>query len=142
MLETTNQDSAAQLTTSRARAARPILVDDDDDDVRRIVLETLEAEGWVVLAAPDGQQAIEQAVWQAPALVVLDVTLPVLDGYGVAGALRAAHGARLPILEMSGDGQVASKAQRIGAFAYLRKPFDLDDLVTAVRRGLGDHQPS
>jgi len=43
---------------------------------------------------------------------------------------------------MSGDGQVASKAQRIGAYAYLRKPFDLGDLVTAVRRGLGDHQPS
>jgi len=43
---------------------------------------------------------------------------------------------------MSGDGQVASTAQRIGAYAYLRKPFDLDDLITAVRRGLGDCQPS
>lgn len=123
-------------TVSEQRSAQAILVVEDDDVVRRIVGETLEAEGWTVLVAADGRQAIQQAAEHPPALVVLDVTLPIVDGYGVAAALRAAQGPGLPILVVSADGQVAAKAQRAGAFAYLRKPFDLDDLVATVRRRL------
>lgn len=122
---------------SRApKKVAPILVVDDDPRVRRVVCDALEEEGWAVVVAEDGQQATEEARRHAPALVILDVTLPVMDGYALATALRASHGAALPILVMSADGQVAAKAQRIGAYAYLRKPFDLDTLVRLVESRL------
>lgn len=121
----------------RARAEiAPILVVDDDPRVRGVVRDALEEEGWRVIVAEDGQQATDEALRHPPALVILDVTLPVVDGYAVAASLRATHGARLPILVMSADGQVAAKAQRIGAYGYLRKPFDLDTLVRLVESRL------
>ena len=124
-------------TTRAPRQRSAILVVDDDPRVRRVVCDALEEEGWPVVVAEDGQQATDEARRHPPSLVILDVTLPVLDGYAVAAALRAAHGADLPILVMSADGQVAAKAQHIGAFAYLRKPFDLDTLVRLVESRLG-----
>jgi DNA-binding response OmpR family regulator len=70
--------------------------------------------------------------------MVLDMTLPVVDGYEVARSIRATHGQRVPILVITADGQAAEKAHRVGAYAYVRKPFDVAELVDAVRRGLGD----
>ena len=110
-----------------------ILVVDDDPLVRQIVRDVLMEEGFPVATAADGPQAIRRAVAEPPALVVLDMGLPGMDGDAVAAALRAAHGRALPILTITADGGAADKAQRVGAFAYLRKPFDLDDLVAAVQ---------
>ncbi len=115
-----------------------ILVVDDDPAIRQIVSEVLMEEGFAVTTAADGLQAIRRSADQPPALVILDMTLPLMNGYEVAAALRAAHGRALPILTITADGGAAAKAQRVGAFAYLRKPFDLDDLVAAVQRCLQD----
>ena len=114
-----------------------ILVVEDHPQVRQIVCDTLADEGWRVRAAQNGQQAIDLAAQQRPALVVLDMALPIRDGFAVAGRLRSSYGAALPILVISGDGHSAAKAARVGAYAYLRKPFDLGLLVAEVRRGLG-----
>jgi DNA-binding response OmpR family regulator len=119
-----------------SRRAAVILVVEDDPQVRKVVCEALSEDGLDVLEAADGREAIERARDQPPALVVLDVTLPVVDGYRVAADLCVAYGAALPILVMSADGQIREKAQRVGAYAYLRKPFDLDVLLAAVRSGL------
>lgn len=110
-----------------------ILVVDDDPRIREIMREVLLEEGFVVMTAADGPQAIRRAAAQPPALVILDIGLPLMGGHEVAAALRAAHSDALPILTITADGGAADKAQRVGAFAYLRKPFDLDDLVAAVR---------
>ncbi len=115
-----------------------ILVVDDDPAIRQIVSEVLVEEGFAVTTAADGLQAIRRSADQPPALVILDMTLPLMNGYEVAAALRAAHGRALPILTITADGGAAAKAHRVGAFAYLRKPFDLDDLVAAVQRCLQD----
>ncbi len=113
-----------------------ILIVDDDPLIRQILHDVLVEEGFAVVTAADGPQAIRRAADRPPALVILDMGLPRMDGYEVAVALRAAHGRALPILTITADGGAADKAQRVGAFAYLRKPFDLDDLVAAVRGGL------
>jgi CheY-like chemotaxis protein len=113
-----------------------VLVVDDDPNVRQAIQWALQDEGLTVETAADGRQALERAAAHPPSLVVLDITLPVLDGYQVAQALRVSHGAYLPILAITADGQAQAKASRVGAYAYVRKPFDIDDLLAAVYHGL------
>jgi two-component system response regulator MprA len=113
-----------------------VLVVDDDARVREAIQWALEDEGFLIETAADGLQAVERAIARRPDIVLLDLTLPGLDGYRVARALRAAHGRELPILAMTADGQAASKAARAGAYAFMRKPFELADLLLTIRRGL------
>jgi DNA-binding response OmpR family regulator len=116
----------------------PILVVDDDPGLRQVIQWALEEEGWLVQTAADGRQAVEQARRFRPRLVVLDMGLPQLDGEQVAAALRQLHGELLPILVVTADGNAATKARRCGAQAHLGKPFDLDELCSAVRRAAGE----
>jgi CheY-like chemotaxis protein len=118
-----------------------VLVVDDDADMRLAIREVLLEQGLSVVVAADGQEALECADRARPALVILDITLPILDGYAVAEGLHERFGP-LPILAVTADGGAPQKARRVGAFAFLRKPFELDDLVRSVERGLafGDGQ--
>ena len=119
-------------------AWRDVLVVDDDPNVRQLIRWALEDEGLAVVAAADGRAALDAIARERPALVVLDMSLPLVDGYGVAAALQRSYGADIPILLITADGRAAEKARRTGARAYLHKPFEVDDLVRAVRRILGD----
>ena len=114
----------------------PILVVDDDPQVRRFIRDVLEAEGLEVETAADGRQALDVVARRPPALVVLDITLPILGSSAVADGLRAALGDRVPILVITADGNAAQKAERVRAYAHLRKPFAMDELLVAVRQGL------
>ena len=62
--------------------------------------------------------------------------LPLVSGDGVASAIRAQYGTSVPVVVLTADGRAAEKAQRVGAVAYLHKPFELDDLITTVRTAL------
>jgi DNA-binding response OmpR family regulator len=115
----------------------PVLVVEDDPRVRWIIRETLEEEGLQVVAAADGWEALEIAARQRPALVILDWTLPRLNGDEVAAGMRAAFGTTVPILVISGDGRAAEHAWRVRAFSCLHKPFAMDELAIAVWIGLG-----
>jgi two-component system, OmpR family, response regulator MprA len=114
----------------------PILVVDDDPEYREVIQTALEAEGWAVATARDGQQALDQAVRCRPRLVVLDIGLPRVDGHGVATGLRTVYGDTVPIVVVTADGHIVEKAQRVRARAHLAKPFDLDDLCATVRHAL------
>ncbi|HET6315222.1 MAG TPA: response regulator [Chloroflexota bacterium] len=114
-----------------------MLVVDDDADIRTVIGATLTDEGMSVGTAGDGREALQRAGEVPPALIILDITLPGLDGYQVADQLRERYGV-LPILAITADGRAAEKARRVGAFAYLRKPFELDELVALVKLGLSD----
>ena len=113
-----------------------ILLVEDDPSIRHVVQLLLEDEGLVVEATPNGLEAVAWAERHRPVLVVLDLGLPLLDGVGVAMALRSRYGERLPILVVSADYRAAEKARPIGPCGLVRKPFDADDLVAAVRREL------
>ena len=117
-------------------AGAAILVVDDDHGTQETLRWALTDAGFVVETAADGRQALARAASFHPALVVLDLKLPLVDGAAVAAGLRAALPHPPPILLITGDDRPAEKARRVGAFAYLRKPFDLDDLIASVRSGL------
>ena len=122
----------------------PVLVVDDDAVVRRLICRALEEDGLRVVPAANGQLAIEHARRHEPALVVLDVRLPLLGSDAVAGSIRAILGEQVPILVITADGHPAERARMLRAFAYLQKPFDVDELVGTVRRALqaaGDASP-
>lgn len=113
-----------------------VLVVDDDPLIRSIIRDLLEEEGFAVALASDGIQAIRMVSERFPALIILDMGLPLMDGEQVGILLHTNHGSKLPILIVSASTGVADKARRVGAVGYLRKPFDLDDLTAAVHGAL------
>jgi CheY-like chemotaxis protein len=114
-----------------------ILVVDDDPEIRDVMRWLLEDEGWTVETASDGRDALERATQTRPALIVLDMGLPILSGEEVAMRLRVYYQHQPPpIVVVSADGRAGEKAARIGAAAYLHKPFDVDELARLVRRTL------
>ncbi|MEO8956227.1 MAG: response regulator [Ktedonobacteraceae bacterium] len=115
---------------------RPILVVDDDHNLRQTIQWVLEEEGFSVSSAADGQEAVEQAMAQQPGLVILDMGLPLLNGSEVAAQVHARYGAAVPIILITADGQAEEKSRRVRATSFLRKPFDIDDLVDAVQQAL------
>jgi DNA-binding response OmpR family regulator len=132
----TAEDEPADARGAGADPAASVLVVDDDPKMREVAVWALEDEGFAVDAAADRRQAAEQVRRRRPSLVVLDMGLPPDSGDAVAADLRAACGAALPILVITADGRASEKARRVGAFAYLHKPFDLEQLVRLVRDGL------
>lgn len=115
---------------------RSILVVEDDDDVRAMITGMLEAEGMIVVAASNGTVALTCAAARWPAVLVLDMGMPWLGGTGLVAALRAQFGKIPPIVLVTGDGAAARKARQVGAFYHLKKPFDMDELISAVKEGL------
>lgn len=113
-----------------------ILVVDDDQQVRQAIRWILEDEGHIVSEAADGNEALRLIGESLPDLVVLDLTMPQVDGYGVAAVLEAREGPRVPILLITADGQAPAKAERVHAFAFLRKPFVVEDLLRTIRSQL------
>lgn len=113
-----------------------ILVVEDDPPLRAMFQLLLEAEGYRVMTAADGLEAVRQARLVRPALAILDVELPFLDGYEVGSELRALYGEALPIVVVTATGQPPEAAAAIQPCAYLHKPFDLDGLLRLVGRCL------
>lgn len=113
-----------------------ILVVEDDVELQSMLRMALEDEGLEVEVAMDGREAREWVMRRRPSLVVLDWMLPDMNGGAVAQHIQAVHGADVPILLMTAAGRGAENAARIGAFACLPKPFDLDDLLETVQRAI------
>lgn len=110
---------------------RPVLVVDDDKAVRDVVLMTLLLEGYPVREAADGAEALQRIENEHPSLVVLDMQLPMLDGWGLARTLRA-RGLDPPILVMTAGASAERAAEEIGAEGFIGKPFELLDLLAKV----------
>ena len=115
---------------------RPLLLLVDDDAVMRQMTETLlTAHGYDVIAAVHGRDGIERLREQCPHLIVLDLDMPVMDGYQfrreqryLADKTRAA----VPVLLMTGENDAPSHADALQATGLIAKPFDPDDLLDAV----------
>lgn len=131
-----NEQQRAQNSTVINSAPYTILVVDDDYHLCKTIQWMLEEEGFKVRTAADGREAVEQAITQQPALIILDMGLPLLDGSEVAAQVRARYGAAVPVVLITADEQAEEKSRRVGAVSYLRKPFDFDDLIQAVQRAL------
>jgi two-component system chemotaxis response regulator CheY len=112
---------------------RPILVIDDDPAIRATVAEILMSEGYSVATATNGADGLQSLDRVDPALVLLDMRMPIMDGWGFARALQA-RGIQVPILVMTAAQDARRWAREINAEGYVAKPFDLLDLLDAVGR--------
>ena len=129
----------------------PILVVDDDAACRELVSTILERVGYPVREAATGASALAAAREERPALVVLDVELPMVSGYQVCRELRDTYGSELPVVFLSGartEPYDRAGGLLLGADDYVVKPFDGDELLARIRRlvgqrpsnGAGDHR--
>jgi CheY-like chemotaxis protein len=117
-----------------ARGVDPplVLVVDDDPDILEAICDILAGEGYRVARARHGLEALAAMDRERPALVLLDLMMPVMDGLAFAQALRGRERDRgVPIVVISADGN-PQKAAAVGARGFLAKPFDIDALLGEV----------
>ena len=122
-------------------AQAPILVVDDDPSILSTVADILEFEGYTVERAANGAEGLAVVERMRPRLVLLDMRMPVLDGWQFARTLKE-RGIKLPILVMTAAQDARRWAQEIGAQGYISKPFELPDLLAAVERFRVNHRGS
>jgi DNA-binding response OmpR family regulator len=110
-----------------------ILTADDDPQLLRLVTRNLQLEGYDVLAAIDGQQALAQIEQEMPDLVLLDVMMPKMDGFTVCHRVREFSTVPIIIVTARGQDQDKVRGLDLGADDYLTKPFSVDELLARVR---------
>jgi CheY-like chemotaxis protein len=113
-----------------------VLVVDDDTSILDTVSAILEGEGYDVVSATSGEEALDAVARKLPAVILLDMRMPVMDGWAVARALRQ-QGISVPIVVMTAAESAKRWADEVGAEGYLAKPFGLDELLTIVQRFRG-----
>ncbi len=116
-----------------ARPACHILVVDDDLGIRSTLVAFLEGEGYVVGQAANGEEALASLARQRPTLVLLDMRMPVMDGWQFAEALRDRQ-IDIPLIVMTAARDAQTWATQIAAAAYMTKPFDYDLLLSTLDR--------
>ncbi len=114
-----------------------VLVVDDEPDMRWLLSSLLKGQGLEVALARDGQEALERVSKEAPQVVLLDIKMPRMDGMEALQKIKEAY-PQLPaiILTAYGDVQSAVQAMKLGAYDYLTKPFNNDDLTFTINRAL------
>ena len=120
-----------------SNAAGTVLVADDDRTIRRNLVRLLQSEGYQALEGADGDEALASIQADNPDAVLLDLKMPGRDGLDVLGELGPAL-ADLPVIVVTafGGSAAAIEAMRRGAYDYLSKPFDLDEVVLTLKRAL------
>jgi two-component system sensor histidine kinase/response regulator len=112
-----------------------ILVIEDDPDVRAVILDTIRVKGWEPLEAGDGEAGVQLAGKELPDLILCDIQMPKLDGYGVLQQIRENKAtATLPFIFLTGLGEMPRirKGMESGADDYLVKPFTVQELIGAI----------
>ncbi len=113
-----------------------ILIAEDERDIRELITFTLEFGGFQVIAAANGQEAVELARQHRPDLIILDVRMPKMTGYEACRILKSQEETRsIPVVFLSAKGQEAEIRQGMeaGADAYIIKPFAPDELLQQVQ---------
>lgn len=121
-----------------AGRTKTVLVIDDDEDMLWLVSDVLQDAGYAVETAADGGQGLEAVARRLPDLILLDMKMPVLDGWGFARELRARHDRHpTPIVVLTAADDARKRAQEVGAVGWVGKPFSLGELIAAVYRAIG-----
>ena len=112
--------------------AKTVLIVEDDRNIADLLRLYLEKEGYTVVIAPDGMRGVEQFRTVHPSLVLLDVMLPGLDGWGVCRAIRAE--AQTPIIMLTAKSETEDKVNGLkqGADDYITKPFEMKEVLARI----------
>lgn len=117
-----------------------ILVADDDPVIIKLLEVNLEMEGYEVVTAEDGQDAVEKAKATRPDLIILDIMMPRMDGWAARNELNAIPElSETPVIFLSARAQQADvrKGYEAGVIEYITKPFDPTDLLRVIEQVLG-----
>ncbi|HYO59350.1 response regulator [Archangium sp.] len=118
---------------------------EDDRDIREGLQEFLQEEGYEVSVAENGQQALDMLDETGPAVILLDLMMPIMDGYTFLATIRTASGgrhARIPVVLITAAGNKARVVVATQVAEVLPKPLDLDKLLAAVSRHCGHSGPA
>ncbi|MDD2804668.1 MAG: response regulator [Elusimicrobiales bacterium] len=113
-----------------------ILIADDDAEMLETLSSMLEAEGYQVIKAENGQEAVELARKELPALVMLDIHMPVMDGLRACKAIKddkVTHGAQVVMLTVEGSINEIQQAISYGAKTYITKPSSKAEILKVVK---------
>jgi CheY-like chemotaxis protein len=110
-----------------------VLVVDDDPSIRESVAEILELEGYAPVTAGNGQEALAAVAHSVPDLVLLDMRMPIMDGWAFAREI-APKRAELKLLVMTAAQDAEAWANQVHADGFLAKPFDIDVMLAEVHR--------
>jgi DNA-binding response OmpR family regulator len=133
-------DGAAR--EGRGRGSCVLLVE-DEDQLRRVMKDLLEREGYIVAEAQDGVQALDQVDRFNPDVIILDLNLPGLDGYGVLSQLRSRPATRdIPVVVLTAKGDEDNEVRvfELGADDFITKPFRARALSARLEAVLGRHR--
>jgi CheY-like chemotaxis protein len=117
-----------------------VLIVDDDEDMIEVLDLLLRDAGYATRTATDGQQALDAVARSMPGLIVLDMLMPVMDGWQFAREFRARYGDAAPILVATAAEHARSRGDEIEATDVLPKPFDVSDLLRLVARHVAGPQ--
>ena len=116
---------------------KTILVVEDNPDILDLLKDRLEFEKYAVLTATNGQDGLEKARKEKPDLIILDLMLPLIDGYKVCGLLKAdTRYNKIPIIILTARGQDSDKemGKEAGADAFLNKPFEPQTMLGEIKK--------
>ncbi|AKU99135.1 response regulator [Labilithrix luteola] len=136
---------AANAMAEQEKGSEPfkalILIADDDPDLVMVMDEALAYRGYRTVTANNGLEALDRIRAEVPQLVLLDMKMPVMDGWEFAKALREEHGRKIPIVVITAKEDLQLRADELGAEGDLGKPFDTTQLYEVVEDMLGLASP-
>jgi type II secretory ATPase GspE/PulE/Tfp pilus assembly ATPase PilB-like protein/ActR/RegA family two-component response regulator len=138
--ELLEEPASPRTSGAHGEPARKVLLVDDEDSLRKVMKELLERDGYVVTEARDGVQALDQVDRVGPDIIVLDLNLPGLDGYGVLSHLRSRPAtATIPVIVLTAKGDEDNEVRvfELGADDFLSKPFRARALSARLEAVLG-----
>jgi CheY-like chemotaxis protein len=117
---------------------RSLLIVEDDSDLTSLLRAVLEDQGYEIETAANGLEALERVEQSLPSLILLDMKMPVMNGWEFARVFREKYDHRAPIVVLTASEEAAQSAKEVEAAAWMGKPFDIDALVALVEH----HMPS
>ena len=121
--------------------AKKILIADDEFNIVRLLSTRLQANGYEVVLAYEGNQAFEMAVKEKPDLILLDFNMPGSKGTGVLEKLKATNQvSRIPVIFVTAftDDETRNKVIEMGACDFIGKPFDPEDVLKKIKKALAE----
>jgi DNA-binding NtrC family response regulator len=112
-----------------------VLIVDDDRDIVKIVQTMLEDRGWGISAAYSGTEALDKVASQKPDVILLDIMMPEMNGIEVLKRIRKLDAnARIIMITAFGDVESYLDSMELGAFEYINKPFETEELLELIER--------
>lgn len=126
------------MTAGALHAPKRVLVVEDDNDVRFLVAEELQEHGYAVAQARNGLEALEAVAEEWPSVILLDMRMPIMDGWRFVSELRKRYGRVAPLVVMTAAANAGERAREVDADGFLAKPFELEAVIEAVERALSE----